>query len=143
MSFYAFAHSVLSTTFVSPFTEAFDREYRLAFEELSSEQLKALSPIDRPPSNSVQWCLKCFGSPFIWPSLRGYKGLFQIPHQTKAQTFGRIWMEPVIMLRRTVCTACAVFSRDTAGRYLLVWIFRCLRIMKAWSVCVQGPVGLK
>ncbi|KAI4900140.1 hypothetical protein NFI96_023868, partial [Prochilodus magdalenae] len=45
--------------------EAFDREYRLAFDELSQEQLKALSPIDRPPSNGVQWCLKCFGAPFI------------------------------------------------------------------------------
>lgn len=45
--------------------EAFDREYRAAFDELSPEQLKALSPIDRPPLNSVQWCLKCFGVPFI------------------------------------------------------------------------------
>ncbi|KAK2860551.1 hypothetical protein Q7C36_004717 [Tachysurus vachellii] len=45
--------------------EAYDREYQLAFEKLSQEQLKVLSPIDRPPSNSVQWCLKCFGAPFI------------------------------------------------------------------------------
>uniref|UniRef100_A0A8B9L070 DENN domain containing 4C n=1 Tax=Astyanax mexicanus TaxID=7994 RepID=A0A8B9L070_ASTMX len=45
--------------------EAFDREYRVAFDELSPEQLKALSPIDRPPSNNVQWCVKCFGAPFI------------------------------------------------------------------------------
>lgn len=45
--------------------EAYDREYQLAFEKLSPEQLKVLSPIDRPPSNSVQWCLKCFGAPFI------------------------------------------------------------------------------
>uniref|UniRef100_A0A673K0P2 UDENN domain-containing protein n=1 Tax=Sinocyclocheilus rhinocerous TaxID=307959 RepID=A0A673K0P2_9TELE len=45
--------------------EAFNREYRLAYNELSTEQLKVLSPIDRPPSNSVQWCLKCFGAPFI------------------------------------------------------------------------------
>ncbi|XP_076828543.1 DENN domain-containing protein 4C [Brachyhypopomus gauderio] len=45
--------------------EAFDREYRVAFNELSPEQLKALSPMDRPPANSVQWCLKCFGAPFI------------------------------------------------------------------------------
>lgn len=22
--------------------------------------------MDRPPSASVQWCLKCFGAPFIW-----------------------------------------------------------------------------
>uniref|UniRef100_A0A8C2GN38 DENN/MADD domain containing 4C n=1 Tax=Cyprinus carpio TaxID=7962 RepID=A0A8C2GN38_CYPCA len=45
--------------------EAFNREYRLAYKELSTEQLKVLSPIDRPPSNNVQWCLKCFGAPFI------------------------------------------------------------------------------
>ncbi|KAB5579415.1 hypothetical protein PHYPO_G00194810 [Pangasianodon hypophthalmus] len=45
--------------------EAYDREYQLAFEKLSPEQLKVLSPIDRPPSNSVQWCLKFFGAPFI------------------------------------------------------------------------------
>uniref|UniRef100_A0A4W5PKT9 DENN domain containing 4C n=1 Tax=Hucho hucho TaxID=62062 RepID=A0A4W5PKT9_9TELE len=46
-------------------TEAFDREYRLAFDELSPEQLKALHKIDRPPNSNVQWCLKCFGAPVI------------------------------------------------------------------------------
>ncbi|KAM6960171.1 DENN domain-containing protein 4C isoform 3-T3 [Tautogolabrus adspersus] len=45
--------------------EAFDREYRLAYDELSTEQLKSLHRIDQPPSPSVQWCLKCFGAPFI------------------------------------------------------------------------------
>ncbi|KAI1888537.1 hypothetical protein AGOR_G00186190 [Albula goreensis] len=45
--------------------EAFDREYRSAFDELSPEQVKALARMDRPPSNSVQWCLKCFGAPII------------------------------------------------------------------------------
>uniref|UniRef100_A0A8D0AGF4 DENN domain containing 4C n=1 Tax=Sander lucioperca TaxID=283035 RepID=A0A8D0AGF4_SANLU len=45
--------------------EAFDREYRLAYNELSAEQLKSLHRIDRPPSPSVQWCLKCFGTPVI------------------------------------------------------------------------------
>ncbi|XP_028284713.1 DENN domain-containing protein 4C isoform X3 [Parambassis ranga] len=45
--------------------EAFDREYRVAYDELSQEQLKSLHRIDRPPSPSVQWCLKCFGAPFI------------------------------------------------------------------------------
>ncbi|MGH0153104.1 UNVERIFIED_CONTAM: hypothetical protein FKN15_061146 [Acipenser sinensis] len=43
--------------------EAFDREYKLAYDELSPEQLKALSRMDAPPSKSVQWCLKCFGAP--------------------------------------------------------------------------------
>ncbi|XP_060887886.1 DENN domain-containing protein 4C isoform X4 [Labrus mixtus] len=45
--------------------EAFDREYRLAYDELSAEQLKSLHRIDQPPSPSVQWCVKCFGAPFI------------------------------------------------------------------------------
>ncbi|XP_035531264.1 DENN domain-containing protein 4C isoform X1 [Morone saxatilis] len=45
--------------------EAFDREYRLAYDELSAEQLKSLHRIDRPPIPSVQWCVKCFGAPFI------------------------------------------------------------------------------
>ncbi len=47
--------------------EAFDREYRSSYDELSAEQLKSLHRIDRPPSASVQWCLKSFGAPFIWP----------------------------------------------------------------------------
>ncbi|KAM6949621.1 DENN domain-containing protein 4C [Aplochiton taeniatus] len=45
--------------------EAFDREYHSAYEKLSTEQQKALQPIDRPPNSSIQWCLKCFGAPFI------------------------------------------------------------------------------
>ncbi|XP_074555234.1 DENN domain-containing protein 4C isoform X2 [Halichoeres trimaculatus] len=45
--------------------EAFDREYRLAYDELSTEQLKSLHRNDQPPSLSVQWCLKSFGTPFI------------------------------------------------------------------------------
>ncbi|XP_048825979.1 DENN domain-containing protein 4C-like [Brienomyrus brachyistius] len=45
--------------------EAFDREYQQAFEELSPEQLKALSRIDHPPHSSIQWCLKWFGAPVI------------------------------------------------------------------------------
>uniref|UniRef100_A0A3Q2XAU0 DENN domain containing 4C n=1 Tax=Hippocampus comes TaxID=109280 RepID=A0A3Q2XAU0_HIPCM len=45
--------------------EAFDREYQLAYDELSAEQLKSLHHIDRPPSASVQCCLKSFGTLFI------------------------------------------------------------------------------
>lgn len=45
--------------------EAFDREYQLAYDELSAEQLKTLRRIDAPPGLAVQWCLKCFGAPFI------------------------------------------------------------------------------
>ncbi|KAK2899710.1 DENN domain-containing protein 4C isoform X1 [Channa argus] len=45
--------------------EAFDREYHTAYNQLSAEQLKSLENLDRPPTPSVQWCLKCFGAPFI------------------------------------------------------------------------------
>ncbi|KAL0970341.1 hypothetical protein UPYG_G00240660 [Umbra pygmaea] len=45
--------------------EAFDREYRQAYDQLSPEQLKALHKIDRPPNSNIQWCLKCFGAPVI------------------------------------------------------------------------------
>ncbi|KAL3967186.1 DENN domain-containing protein 4 [Sarotherodon galilaeus] len=45
--------------------EAFDREYHNTYNQLSAEQLKSLHCIDRPPTPSVQWCLKCFGAPFI------------------------------------------------------------------------------
>ncbi|XP_056156609.1 DENN domain-containing protein 4C [Lampris incognitus] len=45
--------------------EAFDREYRLAYDQLSQEQLKALHRMDRLPSASAQWCLKSFGTPII------------------------------------------------------------------------------
>lgn len=45
--------------------EAFDREYHNAYNQLSAEQRKSLHCIDRPPTPSVQWCLKCFGAPFI------------------------------------------------------------------------------
>ncbi|XP_062305569.1 DENN domain-containing protein 4C isoform X8 [Osmerus eperlanus] len=45
--------------------EAFDREYRLAYDELSPDQLKVLLRIDQPPSNNVHLCLKFFGAPVI------------------------------------------------------------------------------
>uniref|UniRef100_A0A671YYK6 DENN domain containing 4C n=1 Tax=Sparus aurata TaxID=8175 RepID=A0A671YYK6_SPAAU len=45
--------------------EAFDREYRIAYDQLSTEQLKSLHRIDEPPTPSIQWCLKSFGTPFI------------------------------------------------------------------------------
>lgn len=72
------AQKVTSTTFirqphiyqsdrvVCTSTEAFDREYRVAYDQLSTEQLKSLHRIDEPPTPSIQWCLKSFGTPFIW-----------------------------------------------------------------------------
>ncbi|KAJ8775553.1 hypothetical protein J1605_001273 [Eschrichtius robustus] len=45
--------------------EAFDNEYGLAYNSLSSEILEKLQKIDAPPSTSVEWCRKCFGAPLI------------------------------------------------------------------------------
>ncbi|XP_039100353.1 DENN domain-containing protein 4C isoform X2 [Hyaena hyaena] len=45
--------------------EAFDNEYGLAYNNLSSEILEKLQKIDAPPSISVEWCRKCFGAPLI------------------------------------------------------------------------------
>ncbi|XP_006140382.1 DENN domain-containing protein 4C isoform X2 [Tupaia chinensis] len=45
--------------------EAFDNEYGLAYNSLSSEILEKLQKIDVPPSTSVEWCRKCFGAPLI------------------------------------------------------------------------------
>uniref|UniRef100_A0A2K5QLM5 DENN domain containing 4C n=1 Tax=Cebus imitator TaxID=2715852 RepID=A0A2K5QLM5_CEBIM len=45
--------------------EAFDNEYGIAYNSLSSEILDKLQKIDVPPSASVEWCRKCFGAPLI------------------------------------------------------------------------------
>uniref|UniRef100_A0A8C5AK66 DENN domain-containing protein 4C n=1 Tax=Gadus morhua TaxID=8049 RepID=A0A8C5AK66_GADMO len=45
--------------------EAFDKEYRQAYDNLSPEKLKTLRAFDQPPGAKAQWCLKCFGSPII------------------------------------------------------------------------------
>ncbi|XP_037707028.1 DENN domain-containing protein 4C isoform X2 [Choloepus didactylus] len=45
--------------------EAFDVEYEFAYKSLSSEILEQLQKIDAPPSDSVEWCRKCFGAPLI------------------------------------------------------------------------------
>ncbi|XP_060055607.1 DENN domain-containing protein 4C isoform X2 [Erinaceus europaeus] len=45
--------------------EAFDNEYGVAYNNLSSEILEKLQNIDAPPSVRVEWCRKCFGAPLI------------------------------------------------------------------------------
>lgn len=45
--------------------EAFDNEYGLAYNSLPSDILGKLQKIDVPPSVSVEWCRKCFGTPLI------------------------------------------------------------------------------
>ena len=41
-------------------SDAFDREYRLAFTRLSPGELKRLQRDDRPRSDSVMWCRKVY-----------------------------------------------------------------------------------
>lgn len=80
-------------------TEAYDREYQQAFERLNPEQLKVLSSLDRPPSSSIQWCLKCFGAPFIWP---GCKQTEKPSFPTRNQELillGRVKVHSVIVSR--------------------------------------------
>ncbi|XP_067839418.1 DENN domain-containing protein 4C isoform X2 [Heptranchias perlo] len=45
--------------------DAFDREYRTAYERLTEEQVKMAHPIDSPPCTRIEWCRKCFEPPFI------------------------------------------------------------------------------
>ncbi|KAM4807951.1 DENN domain-containing protein 4C [Rhinophrynus dorsalis] len=45
--------------------EAFDNEYRLAFENLPLEMLQKTQKIDAPPSKSVECCRSTFGAPLI------------------------------------------------------------------------------
>ncbi|XP_067886382.1 DENN domain-containing protein 4C isoform X2 [Heterodontus francisci] len=45
--------------------DAFDREYRAAYERLTEEQVKVALPIDSPPCTRIEWCRKCFEPPFI------------------------------------------------------------------------------
>uniref|UniRef100_A0A4W3J6Q6 DENN domain containing 4C n=1 Tax=Callorhinchus milii TaxID=7868 RepID=A0A4W3J6Q6_CALMI len=45
--------------------DAFDREYKTAYDRLTQEQLKITRPIDLPPSTRTEWCRKSFDPPFI------------------------------------------------------------------------------
>ncbi|XP_064618735.1 C-myc promoter-binding protein-like isoform X2 [Lineus longissimus] len=40
--------------------DAFDREYRFAFQRLSSREMSRIQPNDRPPNVGVIWCRKIF-----------------------------------------------------------------------------------
>ncbi|XP_063045135.1 C-myc promoter-binding protein-like isoform X3 [Engraulis encrasicolus] len=45
--------------------DAFDREYRLAYDRLSAAQVKMTHNCDRPPSAGVMECRKTFGEPYL------------------------------------------------------------------------------
>ncbi|XP_029430957.1 C-myc promoter-binding protein isoform X2 [Rhinatrema bivittatum] len=45
--------------------DAFDREYKLAYERLTPAQVKHTQNCDRPPSTGVMECRKTFGQPYL------------------------------------------------------------------------------
>ncbi|XP_035273784.1 C-myc promoter-binding protein-like isoform X3 [Anguilla anguilla] len=45
--------------------DAFDREYRLAYDRLTPSQVKLTRNCDRPPSAGVMECRKTFGEPYL------------------------------------------------------------------------------
>ncbi|XP_056375869.1 DENN domain-containing protein 4C isoform X2 [Hyla sarda] len=45
--------------------EAFDNEYRIAYEKLPSDLLKKMQKMDVPPSKNVECCRNVFGAPLI------------------------------------------------------------------------------
>uniref|UniRef100_A0A8C5M7G6 DENN domain containing 4A n=1 Tax=Leptobrachium leishanense TaxID=445787 RepID=A0A8C5M7G6_9ANUR len=45
--------------------DVFDREYKNAYDRLTSEQVKCTEICDRPPSTGVTECRKSFGQPFL------------------------------------------------------------------------------
>lgn len=45
--------------------DAFDREYRLAYDRLSPNQVKLTHNCDRPPGAGVMECRRTFGEPSL------------------------------------------------------------------------------
>lgn len=78
--------TLLITVCTFSVTEAFDREYTLAYKGLNPEQLKSLHRIDRPPSYCTQWCLKYFGALFIWTTgMQNLTGELQQQQEKKSK----------------------------------------------------------
>lgn len=45
--------------------DAFDREYKMAYDRLTANQVKNTHNCDRPPSTGVMECRKIFGEPYL------------------------------------------------------------------------------
>uniref|UniRef100_A0A8C3SJL9 DENN domain containing 4A n=1 Tax=Chelydra serpentina TaxID=8475 RepID=A0A8C3SJL9_CHESE len=45
--------------------DAFDREYKMAYDRLTANQVKSTHNCDRPPSTGVMECRKTFGEPYL------------------------------------------------------------------------------
>lgn len=50
----------------NPLADAFDREYKLAYDRLTPSQVKLTHNCDRPPGAGVMECRKTFGEPKLW-----------------------------------------------------------------------------
>lgn len=53
-------------TYRNLITDAFDREYKLAYDRLTPSQVKLTHNCDRPPGAGVMECRKTFGEPSLW-----------------------------------------------------------------------------
>ena len=54
--------------FLCVFSDAFDREFQLAFEKLTPAEQRRLQPNDKPKSDRVICCRRSFGDLEIWAS---------------------------------------------------------------------------
>lgn len=45
--------------------DAFDREYKMAYDQLTPSQVKLTQNCDRPPSSGVMECRRIFGEPYL------------------------------------------------------------------------------
>lgn len=53
-------YKCLNVSFISPFTVAFDREYRLAYDRLDAQSMATLGKVDSPPSIASVFCRHFF-----------------------------------------------------------------------------------
>lgn len=68
-------------TFSLILTDAFDREYKMAYDRLTPSQVKMTHNCDRPPSAGVMECRRTFGLPNLWFA-SSHSSLFPRIHRT-------------------------------------------------------------
>lgn len=71
--------SLLTSSFI--LTDAFDREYKMAYDRLTPNQVKMTHNCDRPPSAGVMECRRTFGLPNLWFA-SSHSSLFPRIHHT-------------------------------------------------------------
>lgn len=68
--------------------DAFDREYKIAYDRLTPNQVKLTHNCDRPPGAGVMECRKTFGEPSLWTAVPlGSYWLFRSGKITAAAIF--------------------------------------------------------